>query len=81
LFGLRCAVFALAEPEASALLTTTPDVEMMDFAKKALHVSWHPSDEVFAVAGMNKIYIYQAARSAAVTSRRHSGDNGAAPSP
>jgi hypothetical protein len=54
------------------MLQGTPDVEMMDFAKKALHVSWHPYDEVFSVAGMNKIYIYQAAKQP--HTRRHSGD-------
>jgi serine/threonine-protein phosphatase 2A regulatory subunit B len=34
-----------------------------DFSKKVLHVSWHPGNDVLAVAAMNKIYIYQAARS------------------
>lgn len=36
-----------------------PDVSQMDFAKKALYVSYHPSMDVVAVAGLNKVYIYQ----------------------
>lgn len=38
----------------------TPNVNLMDFGKKALHVSYHPSQHVIAVAGLNKLYIYQA---------------------
>jgi hypothetical protein len=32
----------------------------MDFGKKALHVAWHPRANAIAVAGLNKLYIYQA---------------------
>ena len=39
----------------------TPDVSLMDFGKRTLHVAWHPSDNVIAVAGLNKLYIYEAA--------------------
>jgi len=39
---------------------TFPNVNMMDFGKKALHVSWHPRSECVAVAGLNKLYIYYA---------------------
>ena len=28
--------------------------------KKALHVAWHPQANAIAVAGLNKLYIYQA---------------------
>lgn len=36
-----------------------PNVNLMDFGKKALHVAWHPSSDVIAVAGLNKLYIYE----------------------
>ncbi len=32
----------------------TPNVNLMDFGKKALHVSYHPSQNVIAIAGLNK---------------------------
>jgi len=38
----------------------TPNVNLMDFGKKALHVAWHPRLNAVAVAGLNKLYIYQA---------------------
>jgi len=38
----------------------TQNVNLMDFGKKALHVSWHPRANIVAVAGLNKLYIYQA---------------------
>jgi len=41
----------------------TPNVNLMDFGKKALHVSYHPSQHVIAIAGLNKLYIYQAINS------------------
>jgi len=37
-----------------------PNVNLMDFGKKALHVAWHPRLNAVAVAGLNKLYIYQA---------------------
>jgi serine/threonine-protein phosphatase 2A regulatory subunit B len=37
-----------------------PNVNLMDFGKKALHVAYHPSAPCIAVAGLNKLYIYQA---------------------
>lgn len=37
----------------------SPNVNQMDFGKKALHVAWHPRQDVVAVAGLNKLYIYQ----------------------
>ena len=30
----------------------------VDIAKKALHFSWHPSEDIIAVAGLNNLYIY-----------------------
>jgi hypothetical protein len=36
-----------------------PNVNQMDFGKKALHVAWHPKTDVVAVAGLNKLYLYQ----------------------
>ena len=46
--------------EAAKQRVTAPNVTEMDFGKKALHVSWHPRDNTLAVAGLNKLYIYQA---------------------
>lgn len=34
-------------------------VAKMDFAKKSLHVAWHPKLNAVAVASLNKVYIYQ----------------------
>jgi len=38
----------------------TPNVNLMDFGKKALHVGYHPNAHVLAIAGLNKLYIYEA---------------------
>ena len=43
----------------------TKSVMEMDFGKKALHVGWHPRLNAVAVAGLNKLYIYQAVNAAA----------------
>jgi len=56
---------ALKKPDTSPVSANettpdTPNVNLMDFGKKALHVSYHPSQHVIAVAGLNKLYIYQA---------------------
>ena len=40
------------------------NVNVMDFGKKALHVGWHPRLNAVAVAGLNKLYIYQAVNAA-----------------
>lgn len=40
----------------------TPEVDQMDFGKKALHLAWHPRLDCIAVAGLNKLYIYQRGR-------------------
>jgi serine/threonine-protein phosphatase 2A regulatory subunit B len=34
------------------------NVQLIDFGKKALHVAWHPKAELVAVAGLNKLYLY-----------------------
>ncbi|CAM9354214.1 unnamed protein product [Chrysoparadoxa australica] len=34
----------------------------LDYEKKILHLSWHPQDDIIAVAGLNKLYIYTAQR-------------------
>jgi len=47
-------------PIASLSTEPLPNVNTMDFAKKTLHVAWHPRQNVVAVAGLNKLYIYQA---------------------
>lgn len=46
--------------EAARGRVITPNVTEMDFGKKALHTQWHPNANTLAVAGLNKIYIYQA---------------------
>ena len=40
------------------------DVQRLDFGKKALHVGYHPRLNAVAVAGLNKLYIYQAVNAA-----------------
>jgi hypothetical protein len=37
-----------------------PPAGPIDFDKKILHMSWHPRDDIIAVAGLNKLYIYTA---------------------
>lgn len=39
-----------------------PDINLMDFGKRALHTAWHPSEDVVAIAGLNKLYIYGSTR-------------------
>lgn len=34
----------------------------IDYEKKILHMSWHPQDDIIAVAGNDKLYIYAAQR-------------------
>jgi len=34
--------------------------EEIDFTKKVLHFSWHPHEDIVAVAGVNNLYIYHA---------------------
>lgn len=34
----------------------------VDYTKKILHMSWHPQDDIMAVAGNDKLYIYTAQR-------------------
>lgn len=48
---------------SSALGTAPLPGEPIDFDKKVLHMSWHPKDDIIAVAGLNKLYIYTAQRS------------------
>lgn len=40
--------------------TSAPDVKDIDFSKKVLHFSWHPTQYCAAVAGLNNLYIYNA---------------------
>jgi serine/threonine-protein phosphatase 2A regulatory subunit B len=37
-----------------------PNIALMDFSRRAQYVAWHPQLDVLAVAGVNKLYIYQA---------------------
>ena len=32
----------------------------LDFAKKTMHLAWHPSQNAVAVASLNVLYLYQA---------------------
>lgn len=32
----------------------------IDYEKKILHMSWHPKEDLIAVAGHDKLYIYTA---------------------
>ena len=34
-------------------------VDSFDFTKKILHTSWHPKDNIVAVAATNNLYIFQ----------------------
>jgi serine/threonine-protein phosphatase 2A regulatory subunit B len=34
------------------------DPDEVDFGKKVLHFSWHPNEDIVAVAGLNNLYIY-----------------------
>lgn len=36
------------------------DIDEIDYAKKVLYYSWHPYEDVVAVAGLNNLYIYNA---------------------
>ena len=38
--------------------------EDIDISKKALHFSWHPSEDIIAIAGLNNLYIYYSAGAA-----------------
>jgi len=33
-------------------------VDMLDFSRKVLHSAWHPTDNVFALAATNSLYIF-----------------------
>lgn len=37
-----------------------PDPDSLDYAKKVLHYSWHPEDNVVAIAGVNNLYLFSA---------------------
>ncbi len=39
--------------------STPVDFTQINFAKKTLHVSYHPNVDIMAVAGLNKIYFYE----------------------
>jgi len=36
------------------------DPDEIDFSRKVLHFSWHPHEDIVAVAGLNNLYIYHA---------------------
>lgn len=47
------------KPRPAGKPEPSPNVQMIDFEKKALHTAWHPQMDAVAVAGVNKLYIYQ----------------------
>jgi len=53
-------------PVINGIPQEPPDVNLMDFSKRALHVDWHPTGNVVAVAGLNKLYIYEATKEGSV---------------
>lgn len=32
--------------------------DQMDFAKKVLHMAWHPTQNVLAIAALNNLFVY-----------------------
>lgn len=34
-------------------------VDSLDFTKKILHMAWHPSENIIAIAATNNLYIFQ----------------------
>lgn len=34
-------------------------VDSLDFSKKILHTTWHPHENIIAVAATNNLYIFQ----------------------
>lgn len=49
-------------PASPLQLPAAPPInpEELDFSKKVLHYSWHPNEDIVAVAGLNNLYIYHA---------------------
>ena len=54
LMSMFCIVSVPGESEEAAGMA----VEDIDFGKKCLHLDWHPSEDIMAVAGLNNLYIY-----------------------
>lgn len=46
----------LTQDSATAMRAT----DAVDYGKKILHMSWHPQDDIIAVVGNDKLYIYSA---------------------
>ena len=51
---------AAPRPFGSRVAARDFDVDALDYTKKVLHYSWHPRENVIAVAGLNNLYIYNA---------------------
>lgn len=47
-----------ALPQAKSPSRRRNQHEALDFSKKVLHVHWHPTKNMIAVAGMNNLYLY-----------------------
>lgn len=53
------------------------NVDTIDFNKKVLHTSWHPKENIIAIAASNNLFVYCAPPSADLVSDS-SGDGGRA---
>ncbi len=51
---------AAPRPFGSRVAARDFDVDALDYTKKVLHYSWHPRENIIAVAGLNNLYIYNA---------------------
>jgi hypothetical protein len=45
-------------PASNGLYKDEVSVDSLDFTKKILHTSWHPKDNIIAIAATNNLYIY-----------------------
>lgn len=53
------------------------NVDNLDFTKKILHTTWHPKDNVVAIAATNNLYLFYAKDSVASASATTSGGQAA----
>lgn len=52
--------YAAPRPFGSRVSAREFDVHSLDYSKKVLHYTWHPRENIIAVAGVNNLYIYNA---------------------
>jgi serine/threonine-protein phosphatase 2A regulatory subunit B len=51
---------AAPRPFGSRVAARDFDADHLDYSKKVLHYTWHPQENIIAVAGVNNLYIYNA---------------------